>query len=86
MGGGLFVPHVDDFDAFVETPVVDAHDMTTGQREDTLHSRRLERLCYELAAVGRCIGHIETPRGVSCPRQRRRIQVGRARSVCSDRP
>ena len=51
MNGGLLVAHVDNLDAFVEAAVVDAHDVSTRQREHVLHPGGGQRLRRQLPSV-----------------------------------
>ena len=48
--GDLFVPHVDDLDAFVDAPVVDVDDVAAAEREDGVDSLASERPRHEVAA------------------------------------
>jgi len=59
--------YIDDLDAFVDTAVVERHDMAAGEREDDFDAGLLEGLGGELSAVdgliGRLIGPLISHRG-----------------------
>ena len=51
MHGRLFVPHVDDADAFVDAAVVERHDVTARKSKDNLDPGILQCLGRKLSAV-----------------------------------
>ena len=51
MNRRLLVANVDDADAFVDTAIVERHDMAAAEGEDTIDAGLFEGLCRELSAV-----------------------------------